>query len=159
MRSGKELWPGDSEWLLRKPASPSRLWITHLWIWHYKKYNLPLRRLLDPSSYSPCAHIEEIQSLRLLTLFNLDNNTKPDPKTPYLLILSRCLGNRLTLWLQLMFSLHCKCLSLTHRPAEWSPFGFFTQVIRVFLFFFFFSIIPLMQSRATDYKEAVWLQQ
>lgn len=41
-----------------------------------------------------------------------------------------------------------------------SPFCSFGQVICFSLFFsFLFFIMPLMQSRATDYKEAVWLQQ
>lgn len=79
----------------------------------------------------------------------------------YLLILSRCLRNHLTLWLKLMFLFNCRCLSSTPVPAGWeSAFHSFSQVICFFLFFsFFFSFSFLMQSRATDYKEAVWLQQ
>lgn len=80
MGSMKELWPGDSKWLLRKPVSSSRLWISHLWIWHYKKCHLPLIRLLYPSSYSLCTHRERLQRLPLCIPFNF-SNTKPDPET------------------------------------------------------------------------------
>lgn len=30
--SMKDPWPGDSEWYLKKPVSPSRLWIARSWL-------------------------------------------------------------------------------------------------------------------------------
>lgn len=157
MGSTEDLSSGDSKWHLRKPVSPARLWIAHLWLWHYKKYHLPLLRLLFPSSFSFLVHKEEIQRLCLLIPFHFDNNTTPDPETLLPSHSLKVLQKPRNFKAEINV-FNCKCLSSIYILAEWarmSPFGSFSQVICFFLVF----IMPLMQSRATDYKEAVWLQQ
>lgn len=145
VRSMKELWAGDSEWLLRKPGSPSRLSIAHLWIWHYKKYHLPLRGLLYPSPYSLCVHIEEIQRLHLFIPFKFDKNTKPDPETPLPSHSLKVLGKPPNFMIEINVFIRLQMLELnTHTSrVNTSPFGFFSQVITPLPFFFFFFLFFL----------------
>lgn len=155
--STRELWPGDNKWLLRKPVSPSRLWIAHLWTWRYKK-GTPHKTSISFFIQCLCA-IEGIHRLGLLIPFNFDNNTKPDPETLLPSHPLKVFEKSPNFMIEINVFIQLQRLERNPHASRVSrsPFHSFGQVIGFFPFFFF--IIPLMQSRATDYKEAVWLQQ
>lgn len=110
-----------------------------------------------------CVHIEEIQRLHLLIPSNLDNYTKPDPETFLPSRALKVLEKPANFMIEINVFIQLPMLALnTHTSSvSTSPFRSFSQVICFFLFFFFFllffffPIILLIQSRATDYKEAV----
>lgn len=120
----------------------------------FKKCHLPLVRLLCPSSYASVGTERQFKGSVFSSLVT-DNNTTPDPEILLPSHSLKVLEKPPNFMIKINVFIQLQMLELNTHTSRMStsPFQSFSQVIGFFPFFFF--IFLLIQSRATDYKEAV----